>query len=80
MKITPEFVNDWRIVPRLIICLYGYAFWEVVQWFMTLEEPISAQAMFVSTVVGAAPAFFGLYVNSGKLSSEFKKGDHDGSP
>lgn len=63
--ITPEFVNEWRIIPRLILALYGYVFWDVINWFMTLPEPGNAQAMFVSTVVGAAPAFFGLYVNSG---------------
>lgn len=58
-------LNDWRITPRLIIALYGYVFWDVVQWYMALPEPTSPQAMFVSTIVGAAPAFFGLYVNSG---------------
>ena len=63
--ITSDFVNEWRIVPRFILVLYGYVFWDVINWFMTLAEPTNAQAMFVSTVVGAAPAFFGLYVNSG---------------
>ena len=64
-KLTPQILNDWRVVPRLIIVLYGYVFWDVLQWFMDLEDPANSQAMFVSTVVGAAPAFFGLYVNSG---------------
>jgi len=73
MKITPQLMNNWRIIPRLIIALYGYVFWDVLQWFMDLSEPTNSQAMFVSTVVGAAPAFFGLYVNSGD------KGKNDGS-
>lgn len=40
-------------------------FYEVVQWFMTLEEPNMAQAGLVSVVTGAGAAWFGLYVNSG---------------
>ena len=63
--ITPQLLNDWRIIPRLILALYGYVFWDVLQWFMDQPDPSNSQAMFVSTVVGAAPAFFGLYGNSG---------------
>ena len=29
---------------------------------MTLSDPSNAQAMFISTIVGAGAAFFGLYV------------------
>lgn len=65
MGISPKTIDSWRVVPRLILVLYGYAFWQVLDWFMGLSDPSNAQAMFVSTVVGAAPAFFGLYVNSG---------------
>ena len=36
-------------------------------WFMALEAPNNAQAGFVSVVVGAGAAWFGLYVN-GKSS------------
>jgi hypothetical protein len=32
---------------------------------MGLSDPTNAQAGFISTVVGAGAAFFGLYVNSG---------------
>jgi hypothetical protein len=43
--------------------LYGYAFYMTMQWFMALPEPNNAQAGFVSVVVGAGAAWFGLYVN-----------------
>ena len=38
-----------------------------VWWFMNLDAPNNAQAGFVSVVVGAGAAWFGLYVN-GKSS------------
>ena len=45
--------------------LYGVAFYRCMEWFMGLPEPSMAQAGFVSTVVGAGAAWFGLYVGSG---------------
>ena len=59
-----EIVNRIRLIPRTIVGLYGWVFWEVAQWFMSLDDPSGTQAAFVSTIVGAAAAFFGLYVNS----------------
>lgn len=55
-------LNEFRVMPRLLIGLYGWVFWDVAQWFMTIDNPTGAQAAFVSTMVGAAAAFFGLYV------------------
>jgi hypothetical protein len=63
MKITPEWLDKWRIWPRLIISLYGYAFYSTTAWFMALPDPTNAQAGFVSVIVGAGAGFFGIYVN-----------------
>ena len=63
-NMSSERIDRWRIVPRLMI-LYGIAFYECMMWFMELPEPSMAQAGFVSTVVGAGAAWFGLYVGSG---------------
>jgi len=59
-------LNNYRIVPRLLIALYGFMFYRVTEWFMSVPEPTNSQAAFVSTIVGAGAAWFGLYVNSGK--------------
>ena len=63
----PQFLSNWRTVPRLMMVLYGLVFYETMTWFMALEAPNNAQAGFVSVVVGAGAAWFGLYVN-GKSS------------
>ena len=65
---TPEWLDKWRIWPRLIISLYGYAFYKTTTWFMALEDPTNAQAGLVSVIVGAGAGFFGIYVN-GKSTS-----------
>ena len=63
--ITPEKLDAWRIVPRLLILAYMVVFYQTCNWFMDLPDPNNAQAGFVSVVVGAGAAWFGLYVNKG---------------
>ena len=60
-------LDSFRTVTRLIMLAYIYAFYQSTTWFMALTDPTNAQAAFISTIVGAGAAFFGLYV--GKASS-----------
>jgi hypothetical protein len=68
MNITPEWLDKWRIWPRMILTLYGIAFYNTTTWFMALPDPSNAQAGFVSVIVGAGAGFYGIYVN-GKVPS-----------
>jgi len=67
-------INSWRIWPRSLITLYGVMFWRTTEWFMALPEPTAPQSAFVSVIVGAGAAWFGLYVGSGspKVSKDKK--------
>jgi len=58
-------LDNWRIVPRILVTLYGVLCYNVAMWFMSLPDPTSTQAAFASTIFGAAAAWFGLYVKSG---------------
>ena len=40
----PELISNYRMVPRLMMVAYGWAFMEVITWFMALENPNNAQA------------------------------------
>jgi len=66
--ITPEGLSAWRIIPRLLILSYMIVFYQTCNWFMQLSDPNNAQAGFVSVVVGAGAAWFGLYVNGTKAN------------
>jgi hypothetical protein len=68
MQVTPEWIDRWRIWPRMIITLYGIAFYNTTTWFMALPDPTNAQSAFVSVIVGAGAGFFGIYTN-GKASA-----------
>ena len=65
---TPEKLSAWRIVPRMLILSYMLVFYQTCNWFMNLPDPNNAQAGFVSVVVGAGAAWFGLYVNGNRAS------------
>ena len=62
----PEMLDNWRVIPWLLIFMYAVVFYQTMNWFMLLENPNNAQAGFVSVVVGAGAAWFGLYVNGKK--------------
>ncbi len=73
----PQFLSNWRTVPRIMMILYGLVFYNTMQWFMMLENPNNAQAGFVSVVVGAGAAWFGLYVNGkSTVVKKTKSKDH----
>ena len=65
---TPEKLSAWRIVPRMLILSYMRVFYQTCNWFMNLTDPNNAQAGFVSVVVGAGAAWFGIYVNGTRAS------------
>ena len=65
-------LDKFRVIPRLIMIAYIYAFYSATTWFMALPDPTNAQAAFISTIVGAGAAFFGLYV--GKPGTSLPKG------
>ena len=69
---TAGMLDKFRVIPRLIMLAYIYAFYSATTWFMALADPTNAQAAFISTIVGAGAAFFGLYV--GKPGSGLPKG------
>ena len=62
----PEFMSNWRLIPRTLMALYCLVFYRVIDWFMVMPDPTNAQAGFVSVVVDAGAGFFGLYTNSSK--------------
>ena len=63
---TSGVLDSLRVIPRLLMICYGYVFWTSCQWFMDLGVAATGpQAAFISTIVGAGAAWFGLYVGSG---------------
>ena len=60
-----EGFDKWRVFPRLLIALYGLAFYRTTEWFMAMPDPTNAQSAFVSVIVGAGAGWFAVYVGRG---------------
>jgi hypothetical protein len=65
-------VDAWRIFPRIFVSVYIVLLYDVVTWFMTIEEPNLEQSALVSIVVGAMAAVFGIYAGTSGQSKKFK--------
>jgi hypothetical protein len=63
---NPEELNQWRIVPRLLMVAMVFMTYRVVEWFMTIPDPTIEQAGLVSVMTGALTGSFGLFLGSGK--------------
>ena len=63
--ITPQLVNEWRILPRVIVALFMYLCYWVASWYMNLGDPSTQQAAFVSTVFATVPMVFNFYCQTG---------------
>lgn len=61
-----EVLDAFRVVPRILICGYGWMLWRISEWAMSLPDLSGGQSAFVATVWGASAGVFGLYVNTGR--------------
>jgi hypothetical protein len=64
--VTPEQLNAWRIIPRLLMLAMLVMTYRVVEWFMGIEAPTLEQAGLVSVMTGALTGAFGLFLGTGK--------------
>ena len=58
--------DSWRPFPRMFIAIYIYILYTTIEWYLILVDPSMEQSGFVSIIVGAGAAWFGLYVGSGR--------------
>lgn len=56
-------INEWKIIPRIMMLVFTVMSWRVVEWFMSLQDPTAAQAGLVSVVTGAATGAFAVWMN-----------------
>jgi len=64
--ITPETLDRWRVLPRILMFTMIVMTYRVVEWFMGLPDPSLEQACLVSVMTGALTGAFGLFLGSGK--------------
>ena len=59
---TPDNLNAWRVIPRLLMLAMLVMTYRVVEWFMSLPDPNPEQAALVTVMTGALTGAFGLFL------------------
>lgn len=59
-------LEEFQIIPRLMMVAMIFMTYRVVEWFMTLPAPSLEQAGLVSVMTGALTGSFGLFLGAGK--------------
>ena len=57
------FIDDWKIIPRLMMLAVTILTYQSVHWFMAIDNPSNAQAGLVSVCMGALTGCFGIWMN-----------------
>ena len=55
-------IDDWKIVPRLMMLAVTVLTYKAVLWFMTLPDPTVAPSGLVSVCMGALTGCFGIWM------------------
>ena len=55
-------IDDWKILPRLMMLAVTVLTYKAVLWFMTLPDPTVAQSGLVSVCMGALTGCFGIWM------------------
>lgn len=55
-------LDDWKILPRLMMLAVTILTYQAVHWFMSLDDPSVAQSGLVSVCMGALTGCFGIWM------------------
>ena len=72
LMITPEGLDRWRILPRLLMITMLVMTYRVVEWFMDIpaDQVSIPQSALVSVMTGALTGAFGLYLGNDKSKND----------
>lgn len=70
-------LDQWQILPRLMMLTVTILTYKSVFWFMALENPSNAQAGLVSVCMGALTGCFGIWVNGESKTNYVSKSKDD---
>ena len=55
-------LDEWKVLPRLMMFAVTFLTYKAVLWFMTLPDPTVAQSGLVSVCMGALTGCFGIWM------------------
>ena len=62
-------LDDWKVLPQLMILAVTVLTYQAVHWFMSLPDPSVAQSGLVSVCMGALTGCFGIWMGKESKTS-----------
>jgi len=62
VEITARYIDDLKVIPRLMMLAVTILTYQAVHWFMSLPDPSVAQCGLVSVCMGALTGCFGIWM------------------
>ena len=69
VQITAKYIDDLKILPRIMMLAVTVLTYQAVHWFMSLPDPSVAQSGLVSVCMGALTGCFGIWMGKESKTS-----------
>ena len=69
MVMAHTILDNWKVLPRLMMMAVTVLTYQAVHWFMSLDDPSVAQSGLVSVCMGALTGFFGIWMGKESKTS-----------
>ena len=69
MIMAKTVLDDWKVLPRLMMFAVAVLTYQAVHWFMSLSDPSVAQSGLVSVCMGALTGCFGIWMGKESKTS-----------
>ena len=62
VQVTAKFIDDLKIIPRIMMLAVTVLTYQSVHWYMALPDPSIQQSGLVSVMAGALTGCFGIFL------------------
>ena len=62
VQVTARFIDDLKIIPRIMMLAVTVLTYQSVHWYMALPDPSIQQSGLVSVMAGALTGCFGIFL------------------
>ena len=69
MVMAHTILDNWKVLPRLMMLAVTVLTYQAVHWFMSLDDPSVAQSGLVSVCMGALTGCFGIWMGKESKTS-----------
>lgn len=59
---TPETLDKWKILPRMMMVVITVMSYRVAEWYMSLPDPTIEQSGFCSIIIGCLTGSFAIWM------------------